>query len=136
MEEVMGLPPMNLNDALATPMTDIFNTNPLPWSFTAVPAAILYCTKLPLPLPAQPCTNPTPNVAYWTRVTKGMDFSDADLVDGGQFNRILWRGLMGNRPYPSRPSGKDLRQNREKLLAHYRRSLGKKAAPISRPAGD
>ncbi|MDR5727288.1 MAG: putative Ig domain-containing protein [Terriglobia bacterium] len=136
MEEVMGLPPMNLNDALATPMTDIFNTNPLPWSFTAVPPAILYCTKLPLPLPAQPCTNPTPNVAYWTRVTKGMDFSDADLVDGGQFNHILWKGLMGNRPYPSRPSGKDLRQNREKLLAHYRRSLGKKAAPIARPAGD
>ena len=29
MEEVLGLPPMNLNDALARPMTDIFNTTTL-----------------------------------------------------------------------------------------------------------
>jgi hypothetical protein len=34
---------------------------------------------------------------------------------------------MGNRPYPSRPSGKDLRQNREELLARYRRSQQQKA---------
>jgi hypothetical protein len=37
---------------------------------------------------------------------------------------------MGNRPYPSRPSGKDLRQNREKLLANYRRSLQQKAVEV------
>ena len=38
----MGLPPMNLNDALATPMSDVFNTTPTAWSFTATPSAILY----------------------------------------------------------------------------------------------
>jgi hypothetical protein len=32
---------------------------------------------------------------------KGMDFSDADLVDPDQFNRILWKGMMGNKPYPA-----------------------------------
>jgi len=31
---------------------------------------------------------------------KGMDFSDADLVDPAEFNRILWKGMMGNKPYP------------------------------------
>jgi DNA-binding beta-propeller fold protein YncE len=136
MEEVLGLPPMNLNDALATPMSDIFNTAPATWSFTATPAAILYCTKLPLSGPAQPCTNPTPNVAYWARVTKGMDFTDADLVDGGEFNRVLWKGMMGNRPYPSTPTGLDLSQNREQLLARYRRSLHQKPAKASKPMGD
>jgi len=136
MEEVLGLPPMNLNDALATPMSDIFNTAPAPWSFTATPAAILSCTKLPLPIPAQPCNNPTPNVAYWSRVTKGMDFSDADLVDGGEFNRVLWKGMMGNRPYPSRPTGKDLSQNRDKLLADYRRSLQHQSVRTPKPAGN
>jgi hypothetical protein len=30
--------------------------------------------------------------------------------------------MMGNRPYPSRPTGKDLSLNRDKLLADYRRS--------------
>ena len=104
------------------------------WTFTATPAAILYCSQLPLPASNMPCNDPTPDVAYWTRVTKGMDFSDADLVDGQTFNRILWKGMMGNRPYPSRPSGKDLRQNREELLARYRRSLQPKALP--KPAGE
>jgi DNA-binding beta-propeller fold protein YncE len=137
MEEVLGLQPMNLNDALATPMSDIFNTTPSAWSFTATPAAILYCTQLPLPAPVLPCLNPTANDArYWARVTKGMDFTDADLVDGGQFNRVLWRGMMGNRPYPSRPTGKDLSQNRDKLLADYRRSLAHKTARAPRPSGN
>ncbi|HME57000.1 MAG TPA: putative Ig domain-containing protein [Terracidiphilus sp.] len=135
MEEVMGLQPMNLNDALASPMYDIFNTTPSAWSYTATPSAILYCTSLPLPTPALPCLNPTANDArYWARVTKGMDFRDADRVDDDTFNRVLWRGMMGNRPYPSRPTGKDLRQNRDKLLADYRRSLAHKTARAPRPA--
>ena len=129
MEEVLGLQPMNLNDALATPMTDIFNTVPnRDWTFTATPASILYCTDLPVPPPVQPCNNPTPDARYWARVTRGMDFTDADRVDGGVFNRILWKGMMGDKPYPAAPTGKDLRQNREKLLADYRRSLTQKAA--------
>jgi DNA-binding beta-propeller fold protein YncE len=126
MEEAMGLPPMNLNDALATPMSDIFNTSPSAWTFNAAPAAILYCTSLPLPGAALPCNSPTPNAAYWARVTKGLDFSDSDRIDDDVFNRILWRGMMGNRPYPSRPSGKNLRENREILLENFRRSESKK----------
>jgi hypothetical protein len=65
-----------------------------------------------------------------------MDFTDADRVDGALFNRILWKGMMGNRPYPSRPTGLDLRQNRDKLLARYRRSPEQKAAKVSKPIGD
>jgi hypothetical protein len=136
MEEVLGLPPMNLNDALATPMEDIFNSTPADWTFTATPAAILYCTKLPLPDPPQPCLNPTPNAAYWAHVTKDFDFSDADLIDGGRFNRVLWKGLMGNRPYPAGQSGLDLRQNRDKLLALYRRTMARRASSSPKPAGD
>ena len=56
-----------------------------------------------------------------------MDFTDADRVDGGLFNRILWKGMMGHKPYPAAPTGKDLRQNREKLLADYFRSLTQEA---------
>jgi DNA-binding beta-propeller fold protein YncE len=107
MEEVLGLPPMNLNDALAAPMADIFNTKPSPWSFTAAPSAFLYNTKLLLPpKPAGMLVpKPTHNAKYWARVTKGMDFSDADLVDPTAFNRILWKGLMGNKPYPAAADG-------------------------------
>ena len=133
-EEVLGLPElnaklglplmMNLNDALARPMADIFNTTPSPWTFTAVPSSMLYGTSLPLP--PQPAgmlvPKPAHDAKYWARVTKGLDFTDADRVDAGEFNRILWKGMMGKRPYPAAPTGTDLRQDREQLLARYGQS--------------
>ncbi len=129
MEEVLGLPPMNLNDALARPMADIFNTKPSSWSFTATPSAFLYGTKLPLP--AKPATlivpKPTHNAKYWARATKGMDFTSEDQMDFADYNRILWKGLMGNKTYAAQSSGIDLRKNREELLARYHRSLKRKA---------
>ena len=120
-EEVLGLPPMNLNDALATPMADIFTTTPSTWSFTAAPSASLYNTQLPLPPKPAGLIVPTPahDAAYWAQVTAGLDFAAADNVDFAAFNRITWAGLMGNTPYPAAPTGTDLRQDREKLLARY-----------------
>ena len=109
MEEVLGLAPMNLNDALARPMTDIFNASPSAWSFTATPSLLLYNTQLWLPARPRGASVPRPkhDAKYWARVTKGMDFTDADLVDPAEFNRILWKGLMGNRPYPPGLKQKD-----------------------------
>jgi hypothetical protein len=34
-----------------------------------------------------------------------MDFSKEDLVDAEAFNRMLWKGIMGNKPYPAYASG-------------------------------
>ncbi len=50
-----------------------------------------------------------------------MDFSVEDRIDFDRYNEILWKGLMGNRPYPDESNGKDLRQNRAKLLARYQK---------------
>ena len=125
MEEVLGLSPMNLNDAIAAPMADIFNTTPSPWSFTAAPSAYLYNTRLLLP-PAPVGTivpKPTHNAKYWARAMKGMDFSDADLVDPVEFNRILWKGMMGNKPYPAGLAGAE----RQDKSAPNRQSLKQKA---------
>ena len=127
-EEVLGLPEinqrlgppqmMNLNDALARPMADIFETpTPSPWTFTAVPSAMLYNTLLPTASQTirHDCAAAGAHAKYWARVTKGLDFTDADRVDAGEFNRILWKGMMGNRPYPAVPTRTDLRQNREEV---------------------
>ena len=131
-EEVLGIGPMNLNDALAKPMTDVFNATdllvnkkPSPWGFTATPAAMLYGTSLPLP-PKRAgliVPKPTHDAKYWARVTKGMDFTTEDRLDPQDFNHILWGGIMGRKPYPAAPTGSDLRQSRGELLARYRRSL-------------
>jgi DNA-binding beta-propeller fold protein YncE len=127
MEEVLGLPPMNLNDALAKPMADIFNTTPSAWSFTATPSALLYAPGVSLPLPPQPTSlvvpKPSHDAAYWARATAGMDFTSEDRVDPAGFNRLLWKGLMGDKAYPAIPSGKDLRHNRATLLVRYRQAL-------------
>ena len=138
MEEVLGLSPMNLNDALAAPMADVFNMTdllkgtPTPWNFTAAPSAFLYNTQLLLP--PKPIglivPKPTHDAKYWARVTKGLNFSDADLVDPAGFNRILWKGMMGNKPYPASLTGSDQRQNREEAEernARERRALKQKA---------
>ena len=128
-EEVLGLPPMNLNDALAQPMADIFNTTPSTWSFTATVPLGLYNTHLPLTPPVGLIVpKPTHTGAYWARATKGMDFTSEDRMDFAEYNHILWKGLMGNKPYPAKPTGKDLRQNREKLLARYKLSMKQNAA--------
>jgi len=129
---------MNLNDAVANPMTDIFNTTPNSWSFTATPSAYLYCTNLAslLPTPTQSCPGTTQTAAYWTHATRKMNFTNEDDFDFAQYNRVLWKGLMGNRPYPSRPSGKDLRQNREQLLARYQRTSQRKTWQATKPVKD
>ncbi|WP_198419377.1 beta-propeller fold lactonase family protein [Geomonas terrae] len=124
-EEVLGLQPMNLNDALARPMTDIFTTAPAPWSFTAKPAPILYGTTLPPFVGLSPLSKtakvpkPTHDAKYWAKVTKGMDFSSEDKFNFARYNRVLWKGLMGERPYPAKPTGKNLRHNRKELLSRY-----------------
>ena len=123
-EEVLGLGPMNLNDALANPMADIFTPTPSAWSFTAVPSDSLYATDLASLLPPQAAGTVIPksthDAKYWARVTKGMDFGTEDRFDFARYNRILWKGLMGSKPYPAAPTGVDLRQNRGELIARYR----------------
>jgi DNA-binding beta-propeller fold protein YncE len=137
-EEVLDLPPLNLNDALARPMADIFNKTPSPWSFTATPSAFLYNTDLPLPpkLASLIVPKPTHDAKYWARVTKGMDFTAEDRFDFATYNRVLWTGLMGNRPYPVAPTGVDLRQNREKLLERYQTSLSQEASQAPNATND
>jgi len=120
-EEVLGLPPLNINDALAEPMADVFMTAPKAWSFTAAPAASLYNTQLPLPPRPAGLVVPKPlhDAAWWEQATAGTDFGSEDSMDFGAYNRITWTGVMGDTPYPAAPTGLDLSENREELLARY-----------------
>jgi YVTN family beta-propeller protein len=101
-EDVLGLNPLNLNDATARSMADVFDIHEPDWSYTATPSALLYNTQLPLPPKAAGLRIPKQrhDVNYWAKVTKGLDFSKEDLVDEDQYNRILWKGIMGRKPYP------------------------------------
>lgn len=120
-ESILGLSPLNISDALATPMADVFDLSQTTWNYTATASTMLVGTGLPLPSSVanlKPLT-PTHSSAYWAAATQGMDFSAEDRIDFAKYNRILWKGLMGDRPYPAAPTGKDLRKNRKSLLARY-----------------
>jgi hypothetical protein len=48
---------------------------------------------------------PKHSAEYWEAVTAGFNFEEADQVPPAQFNRLLWAGLMGDKPYPVVRSG-------------------------------
>ncbi|MFI4936186.1 MAG: bifunctional YncE family protein/alkaline phosphatase family protein [Caulobacterales bacterium] len=121
MEDLLGMAPMGLNDALAAPMAAVFDPKSPNWSFEAKVPAVLRTTQLPLP-PATsaeaacPAAPPRPG-AYWAAAMAGQDFTSEDRLNTVAFNHALWRGLKGNAPYPTRRGGADLRQGRDALLA-------------------
>jgi YVTN family beta-propeller protein len=120
MEDILGMPHLNLNDAAAEPMADAFDLEQRTWTYSAVPSAYLASTTLPIPAsafdPAALKNRPRPlhGAAWWAARTRGMDFDEEDRLDAAKYNHLLWTGTMGNKPYPKTRSGLDLRANRAK----------------------
>ena len=122
-EEILGLDPIGLNDALAAPMSDIFDPTLTTWSYQALVPSVLRSTKLPLPTAPQACNErPRGSSEYWARVMADQDFSELDRIDVTSFTRTLWRGLKGDTRYPTTTgvATTDLRQDRTALLSRFR----------------
>jgi YVTN family beta-propeller protein len=126
-EDVLGMPHLNQNDASALPMVEAFDLDQKDWTFTAVPSVLLSGTTLPIPLSVFKThgvvigsMKPLHDSTWWANATKGMDFSVEDHLDAQKYNRILWAGTMGDTPYPAARSGLDLRANRAELLRNFR----------------
>jgi DNA-binding beta-propeller fold protein YncE len=118
-EELLGMSPLGLNDAVQPPMAEIFSPGGQKWTYTARVPAVLRSTQLPLPAAATPAAAATSahDAAYWARHTQGFDFSAEDRLDSASFNLALWNGLKGEaEPYPAERDGRDLRKGRRALL--------------------
>ena len=119
-ETVLGLPPIGLNDALAEPMSEVFDPAVDAWSFEPTVPDVLRKTALPLPtttIAAASCPPATRSASYWRAAMAGQDFAVEDHLDTVAFNLALWRGLKGDAPYPTVRDGRDLRESRAFLLA-------------------
>ncbi len=121
-ETVLGLPPLGLNDALATPMVDLFDLTDVHWGYRAEAAEILRQTQLPIPSDrfVGPATSTAStcvgrSARYWAAAMKGQDFRTEDKLNTDAFNRALWEGL-GSGPQPAARDGRNLRQDREAQL--------------------
>jgi DNA-binding beta-propeller fold protein YncE len=133
--DILGIEHLGLYDANAEPMTDCFQTDASNWAFDAiVPEILMTSTTLPLPGQLRNITSgrtlfaryskPLHDAAWWANQTRGFDFSSEDRVNAALYNRILWKGIMGDaRPYPDARSGADLRRHRKQLLKEYRKTL-------------
>ncbi len=104
-EQVLGLPTLSVHDSGIPPMTNAFNISQASWTYSAIPSLYLFNTTLPIlnkfVVNRADIPKPTHDAAWWEAQTKGMDFSDADRIDSEKFNRIIWKGLKGDKPYPN-----------------------------------
>ena len=111
-EDILGIPHLNLNDDWARPMSAVFTDKKKPWTYTAIVPPVLCSTQLPVTCPATATpgaiTQPLHSAAYWGEKTKGMDFSIEDRLDTERFNNVLWHAFKGeNTPYPTERRGKN-----------------------------
>ena len=110
-EDILGTQHINLNTASQRPLTDVFDIHgSRDWSYSAVASTVLQSTQLPqasgglggAAYAQGKIVKPKHDAQYWAKLTAAFDFSGADRVPTGRFNRVLWKGLMGNKPYPAR----------------------------------
>jgi YVTN family beta-propeller protein len=103
-EEVLGIKPLGIYDALQEPMTAVFDLKQARWDYKARVPAVLRSTQLPLPGSKQKdkAAKPVHDAAYWAEKTRGFDFSKEDKLDSNAFNRVLWEGLKGKESYPAK----------------------------------
>ena len=108
-EDLLGTQHINLNTAYQRPMADVFDVDSSgAWSYVAVASTVLKSTALNLAeatgevrFAEGPDVKPRHDAVYWSKATAGFDFSAADQVPPQRFNKVLWKGTMGKKPYPA-----------------------------------
>jgi hypothetical protein len=126
-EAILGLEPSSLQAAAAAPMSEVFELNQAAWSFNAMVPDLLRTSELPLPaataensLPRTPVVlawaRDKHDAAYWHKRLGDQDYDEEDKLDTPRFNKEIWKGMMGKRPYPNVRGGADLREGRIELL--------------------
>jgi len=108
-EDVLGTQHINLNTASQRPMADVFDVHSSgAWTYVAEASTVLQGTALAqapgglgVKYAKGPRIKPKHDARYWAKLTAGFDFSDADRVPPAKFNKVLWMGMMGAKPYPT-----------------------------------
>jgi autotransporter-associated beta strand protein/YVTN family beta-propeller protein len=95
MEQIMGLPPMNQQDAMAPLMFDCFTNVPDFTPYSALPNNVPLTEGTSLSGPV------SPRQRAWLKRLKRMDFSKPDRINDDLFNRYVWFTIKGDARYPS-----------------------------------
>ena len=97
LELILGLPPMNIFDATATPLSDCFTVQPNLAPFTAVP------NNIPLDeMNPEPKKISDPLLRKHAYASARLPLEAPDLCPDDLLNRILWHAMKGPKaPYPA-----------------------------------
>ncbi len=101
MEQILGIPPMNIQDATAMPMFDCFIQNADTSPYIAVP------NEIPLDEMNKSLSQLKGPALHYAKKSMDPQFDHVDAGNDALFNRIIWFASNGKKPYPARFSGKD-----------------------------
>ncbi len=96
-EQILGIPPMNVLDATALPMWGCFGDRLTGQQYTCVP------NRIPLNKMNKGMVGLTGKEAYYARLSATRAFKDVDGGEDELMNRILWFAAKGEEPYPEAP---------------------------------
>ena len=100
-EQILGLPPMNIIDATALPMFDCFTNKPSNYTYQVVK------NKIPLNKLSPKLSSLKGAALHYAQQSSKPEY---DHIDGGNddvMNRILWFAAKGKKTYPAKLAGKD-----------------------------
>jgi len=93
-EQILGIPPMNVLDATAMPMFGCFAAGRTDNVYTVVP------NRVPLNKMNKGMVGLTGKEAYYARLSANRAFKEVDGGEDDLMNRILWFAAKGDAPYP------------------------------------
>ena len=100
-EQILGLPPMNVSDATAMPMFDCFSYTPDFAPFIALP------NQIPLNEMNKSLAELKGTALQFARKSMEPQFDHIDQGNDDLFNRIIWFAMKGKEKYPKKYSGKE-----------------------------
>ncbi len=98
-EQILGLPPMNIQDAIANPMSDCFGMDADLTPYTAVKNKIMLDEMNPQ------LSSLNGRALHFARKSMLPEFDGIDSGNDDLLNRILWFSAKGHAPYPSKYAG-------------------------------
>ncbi len=94
-EQILGIPPMNVIDATALPLFDCFSDHRSTYTYTHVENVI------PLDRMNKPLAELKGKAANYARLSATQAFKEVDDGDDALMNRILWFAAKGEEQYPA-----------------------------------
>jgi YVTN family beta-propeller protein len=98
-EQMLGLPPMNIQDAIANPMVDCFGSVPDTTPYTAVQ------NNIPIDEMNPSLTSLSGKALQYAKKSMLPEFDGIDSGNDDLLNRILWFAAKGHTPYPAKFAG-------------------------------